>query len=490
MYRFWLIASASLALLAPAVVGQSRPASRSAGAAPVSPAQRSAAQRAAGAYQELSQRIIAGALAENDGYAKLERLCDDVGHRLSGSPGMDRAIDWAIATLERDGHENVRRQKVMVPKWVRGDESLEMTAPLVLSLPMLGLGGSVGTPPEGITAQVISVSGLEELGEVKHLVPGKIVLFDVPMSADNAEQGAGYGAAVRYRGAGARYAVEHGAVAALVRSVTPRSLRSAHTGAMGYFDAIKKIPAAAVTVEDAARITRMQKRGIEVTLRLKMEARTEPDVEGANVLAELRGREKPDEIVVIGGHLDSWDVGQGAHDDGGGCVMAIEALHVLRRLELRPRRTIRVVLFANEENGLAGGRKYAEEFADELPRHVAAIEADSGTFRPTGFSADLSDADKQALAAAQIEALLANLSRLGTLQVRTGFSGADIGPMRAAGVPLLGQNVDMTRYFDYHHTHADTFDKVAKVDLDQNIAAMAALAYMLADMPGRLGEEW
>lgn len=469
---------------------QSQPASRPTTAPVIAPEQRTAAERVANRLRDASTQIIASVLAGNDGYTKLEHLCDDVGNRLSGSPGMERAIEWATKTLAADGQENVRRQTVMVPRWVRGSESIEMLTPRSEMLPMLGLGGSVGTPTEGITAPVISVSGQEELGELGDKVAGKIVLFDVPMPESDPELGSGYGVAVRYRGAGARYAVQYGAVAALVRSVTTHSLRSPHTGAMGYLDAIKKIPAAAITVEDAARITRLQKRGIEVTLRLKMDARTEPDVPGANVMGELRGREKPEEIVVIGGHLDSWDVGQGAHDDGGGCVMALEALHMLRKLDLRPRRTIRVVLFANEENGLAGGNKYAAEFAGDLKNHVAGIEADSGTFRPMGFSVDFEDAGKQALAAAQVEALQTNLAQLGALKTRSGFSGADVGPMRASGVPLLGLNVDQTRYFDYHHTQADTFDKVAKADLDQCVAAMAAMAYMLAEMPGRLGEEW
>ncbi len=371
-----IASSVGIALLAiPSAMAQSSSTTQTSTAPVVAAAQRFAADGAAARMRDATERIITGVLAGNDGYTKLEHLCDDVGNRLSGSPGMERALDWAVKTLEADGQENVRKQPVMVPKWVRGAESIELISPRSEMLPMVGLGGSVGTPPEGITAPVISVSGQEELGELGNKVAGKIVLFDVPMPENDPELGSGYGVAVRYRGAGARYAVQYGAVAALVRSVTTRSLRTPHTGAMGYLDAIKKIPSAAITVEDAARITRLQKRGIEVTLRLKMEAHTDPDVLGANVIGEIRGREKPEEVVVIGGHLDSWDVGQGANDDGGGCIMALEALHMLRKLDLRPRRTIRVVLFANEENGLAGGKKYSEEFAAELKNHFAGIEA-------------------------------------------------------------------------------------------------------------------
>jgi carboxypeptidase Q len=223
-----------------------------------------------------------------------------------------------------------------------------------------------------------------------------------------------------------------------------------------------------------------------------MEARTEPKpVLSANVVAELRGRERPDEIVVIGGHLDSWDVGQGAHDDGGGCVMAMEALNVLHKLALRPRRTIRVVLFTNEENGLAGGRGYLERHKDAMPLHAGAIEADNGTFTLRGFSLSLDDESKRPLGLYQISQIVKLLQPLGRCDGELGGSGADIGPMGKHGVPLLGQRVDMTHYFDYHHTEADTIDKIDPKDLDQNIAAMAIMAYVLADMPGRLGEaEW
>ncbi len=440
-------------------------------------------------FREPAQRIMTAALAGNDGFRKLEELCVNIGHRLSGSAQLEKAIDWAVETMKKDGQENVRREKVMVPHWVRGRESVTMLQPRNESLVMLGLGGSIGTPPEGITAPVVVVSGKEELEQIGEAVRGKIVLFNNPMPPYHPETGSGYGTAVQYRGRGAILASKQGAVACLVRSVTAKSLRSPHTGAMRYDDSVPKIPAAAITIEDADTIARLQARGIPVVINLKMEAKTLPDAPSANVIGELRGSTNPDEVVVIGGHIDSWDVGHGAHDDGGGCVMAIEAINVLRKLNMIPRRTIRVVLWTNEENGLAGGKAYAADHAAELPKHVAAIESDSGVFRPTGYSVECEDNDREGSAAEQLRDLLTLLSSIGPMKVSTGHSGADIGPMKPAKVLLMGHNVEGSTYFDYHHTLADTIDKIDPETLSQNIAAMATVAYVLADMPTRLGEK-
>jgi carboxypeptidase Q len=280
------------------------------------------------------------------------------------------------------------------------------------------------------------------------------------------------------------------AVAALVRSVTARSLRTPHTGSLGYGDAKVKIPAAAITTEDAQTIAGLQRLGVPVVVNLKMEARTLPDAESANVIAELRGREKPEEIVVIGGHFDAWDVGHGAHDDGGGCVIAMEAINVLRKLKMIPRRTIRVVLWTNEENGVRGARAYAEEHADELEHHVAGIESDMGVFKPTGYSVECGDDARAARAVEQLGDLLSvfSTSPIGPLDARLGFSGVDIRPMKSAGVVLLGHQVENANYFDLHHSPADTLDKVDPGELSENVAVLAVAAYILADMPERLGE--
>jgi carboxypeptidase Q len=438
-------------------------------------------------YAAPARRIIKAALADEHPYQRMIELCDDIGHRLSGSIGLERAIEWAQQCFREDRQENVRAEPVMVPKWVRGRESLELLEPREMPLSMLGLGGSVGTPPEGLVADVVAVRDLEELNALgRAVVAGKIVLFDFPMTSG--EDGRGYGSAVQYRANGARWALEHGAVGVLVRSCTTRSLLTPHTGAMSYLDARRGIPAASLATEHATMISRFQARGRKVRVRLKMEARDAGRAPSANVVAELRGREKPDEIVVVGGHLDSWDVGQGAHDDGGGCVSSMAALRLLRRLDLVPRRTIRVVLFTNEENGLAGGKAYAEQHADELARHVAAIETDSGIFQPLGFSVDAEDPARLRRAAEQLGPILELLDPIGATRVTSGSSGADVSQMKPAGVLVMGLNVDGTHYFDYHHTHADTVDKIDPDELNRNVAALAVITYVLADMPGRLGD--
>jgi Zn-dependent M28 family amino/carboxypeptidase len=418
----------------------------------------------------------------------MEGLCDGIGHRLSGSASLERAVLWAVETLKSDGQENVRAEKVMVPHWVRGSESAEMTEPRRMTLSMLGLGGSIGTPPDGITAPVVVVRNEAELETQGGGAKGKIVLFNNPMPPYDDEKGSRYGETVRFRGKGASLAAKKGAVACLVRSVTARSLRSPHTGAMGYADGVTRIPAAAISAEDADIIARLFARGQSVLVTLKMQAQTLPDAESANVIGELRGRERPDEIVVIGGHIDSWDVGQGAHDDGAGVVMAMEALSVLRKLGLRPRRTIRVVLWTNEENGLAGGKAYAKDHAAELARHVAAIESDSGGFAPEGFSVECKDEAREKIAASQVRDIARLVSRLGVKKVLLGHSGADVGPMKDSGVILMGIFTEGSTYFDYHHSPADTLDKVDAEELSRCVASLAVMAYVIADMPTRLGD--
>jgi len=439
-------------------------------------------------YAEVAQRIIRAARSGNGAYEKLQALCDDIGHRLSGSESLDRAIRWAVETLQRDGHENVRAEPVMVPKWVRGRESLELVEPRKEPIPMLGLGGSVGTPPDGITAEVLVVRSEEELDQRAEQARGRIVLFNVPMPTEHAERGAGYGPAVRFRVRGASMAAKYGAVAALVRSITTRSLQSPHTGAMRYADGIERIPAAAVTVEWAEQIARWQKRGVPVKVRLRMGAHLAPEmVPSANVVAELRGREHPEQIVLVSGHLDSWDVGQGAHDDGGGCVASMEALTLLRRLGLRPRRTIRVVLWTNEENGLQGARAYVRDHAEEVSRHVAAIESDAGIFALRGWGVSVQDEERLQVALRQMAEICRLLQPLGDLRAYRGSGGADIGQLGEKGVPLIGLGVDMTHYFDYHHTTADTLDKINPSDLTDHVAALAVASFVLADMEERFG---
>ncbi len=442
----------------------------------------------AGRYRVAADRIVRATLADNDAYDKLEHLCLQIGHRLSGSPQLEQAIDWAVTALINDGQENVHRERVMVPHWVRGRESATMIKPRIEPLHILGLGGSVATSAEGITAPVVVVADEEELDALGPGAKGKIILFNNPMPKYDPTQGAGYGSTVRFRSRGARLASEKGAVGCLVRSVTAQSLRSPHTGAMQYGDAQVKIPAAAVSTEDAEMIARLQRRGVAVVVNLKMEAKTLADAPSANVIGELRGSTRPDEIIVIGGHIDSWDVGQGAHDDGGGCVIAMEAINVLRKLKMIPKRTIRVVLWTNEENGLRGGKAYASEHAAEMDKHIAAIEADSGIFEPKGYSVVCADKQREEIAAGQMRDILSLFSgSIGRMTVPTGWAGADISPMKKSGVVLMGHRVEGSKYFNYHHTHADTIDKVDPQELSQNVAVLATVAYILADMPERVG---
>lgn len=443
---------------------------------------------AAQPYAEAAARIIAEARKDDAAWQRLARLCDDIGHRFTGSQNLERAIAWAKAELGKDGQENVRGHGVEVPVWVRGEESLTLLSPREAPLPMLGLGYSPGTPKVGIEAEVLVVVDEADLERQKARAKGRIVLFNDPMRPFDAVCGTYYGEAVRFRANGARMAAAHGARAVLVRSVTAHSLRTPHTGTQGYSEGIPPIPAAAISTEDADRLARLQARGQTPRVRLRMQAENRAPGRSENVIAELVGREKPDEVVVISGHLDSWDVGQGAHDDGGGVVMAMESLRILRALKLRPRRTIRVVLWTNEENGVAGAKAYAKDHAAELKGHVAAIEADMGAFDPKGYAFQHLDPAAERRGLKRLRALLSLLRPIGADHAEPGFAGVDVYQMRDAGVPLLGQMTDMARYFDIHHTAADTVDKVDPRELADNVAAMAVTAYVLAEMPGRLDD--
>jgi carboxypeptidase Q len=423
-------------------------------------------------YAEPANRLIDAALRDSAAWDKLARLTDGFGHRLSGSEGLERAIDWMLAEMRREGLDNVRGEPAMVPKWVRGRESAELLEPRVASLPMLGLGGSIATPPDGITAEVLVVSSFADLERRAAEARGRIVLFDVPFT--------NYGATVQYRGNGAIAAARAGAVAALIRSVAAYSLRSPHTGAMRYDSTVTAIPAAALSTEDAAMLHRMQDRGERIVVRLRMEARTDPDVPSRNVVAEIRGRERPDEVVVMGGHIDSWDVGQGAVDDGGGVVIAWEAVRLMKELGLRPRRTVRVVGWVNEENGGRGGQAYRDQHAAELDNHILAIESDGGVFKPVGFGFTGSDS-----AGVLLRQVVRLLDRVGADSLAPGGGGADIGPIMQRGVPGMSHNT-AGDYFWFHHSNADTVDKVDPRDMGLSVAMMAVMAYVVAEMPDRL----
>jgi hypothetical protein len=436
-------------------------------------------------YRAASVQILAAGHADRAAYARLSELTDRIGHRLSGSPELDRAIAWAVGAMKGDGLE-VHTEKVMVPHWARGAEDAALVAPIARPLRVLGLGGTVPTPKGGLTAAVVVVHDWKELDAKQDQVKGAIVLYDVAMPAYSEQNGSGYGAVVDYRIAGASRAAKYGAVASLMRSVTAHSLHTLHTGAMHYDDAQPKIPSAAITVEDSELIERLAARG-QVMLHLHLESQQLPDAESANVVAELRGRERPDEVVLIGAHLDSWDVGQGAHDDGAGAVTMMQAAALLHRLGLTPRRTIRVVLFTNEENGVRGGKGYAEQHRAELPHIVLALESDSGGFSPRGFVIGHHDPAAAQRMHARLGDVVTLLAPLGATRiVDADHTGSDIAPMAEAGVPQVGLLVDGRTYFDIHHTDADTLDKVDPTQLADDVAAVAVLAYVAADLPDRL----
>jgi hypothetical protein len=432
-------------------------------------------------YAAPAGRILGAALTDTRGWEKLDHLSTEIGHRLSGSKGLERAIEWAFAGMQAEGLA-ARLQPVMVPHWVRGEESAHLVSPRPRRLAMLGLGGSVGTPEGGITAPVVAVRSFDELEQLGRAgVEGKIVVYAVEWE--------GYGRTVRYRSTGASRAAALGAVGVLVRSATARSLNTPHTGALRYDASQPRIPAAAITVEDATWFLRNQQRGGSATVHLSMQAKTLPDAPSANVIAEIVGSELPNEVVVIGGHYDSWDVGQAVHDDGAACVAAWHALTLLHELGLRPRRTLRVVLWTNEENGLAGGRAYRESLGDDVDSHVAAIEMDGGCERPIGFGFTLpgevpEGAEERAIG--MLREIAALFDGIDADEIRTPGGGADIGPLMSDGVPGLALRTVGEHYFDWHHTEADTLDKVDPVHFRRAVALFAVMGYVLADMPETL----
>lgn len=438
-------------------------------------AQRPGATAATGAasiepYRAAADSLIRAALRDSAAWHRIAELTDRFGPRFSGTPELEAAIDWILEEMRRDGLENVRGEPVMVPRWVRGEESAELISPRRARLHMLGLGGSIATPPEGIEADVLVVGSFEELADRAEEARGKIVLYDVAFTS--------YGETVQYRTRGAVEAARVGAVASLIRSVGPYGMQTPHTGSMSYDTAVPRIPAAALSMEDALMLRRMQQRGERVRVRLRMSAETLPDAPSRNVVAELRGRERPDEVVVVGGHIDSWDVGTGAMDDAGGSIAAWEAVRLMKELGLRPRRTVRVVLWTNEENGLRGAIGYRDRHRDELEKHVLAIESDAGVFSPQGFGFGGTDAAYEIVR--EIGRLL---EPIGAGRITRPGGGADIGPLMQLGVPGMGLVVDGERYFWYHHSDADTVDKLDPAEVARCVAALAVMAYVVAELP-------
>jgi carboxypeptidase Q len=424
------------------------------------------------AYRATADSLIRAATGDSAAYRRLGRMVDTFGHRISGSASLEATISWILDLMKADGLENVHGQPVMVPHWVRGEESAELIKPRRTRLAMLGLGGSIGTPARGITAPVLVVGSLDELQQRGADARGKIVLLDVPFTD--------YVATRKVRTDGPSAAARVGAVACLIRSVASNSIRSPHTGQTRYDSTVARIPAAALSVEDAMMLHRFQDRGEPMVLTLRMGARMLPDAPSRNVVAEIVGRERPDEVVVVGGHIDSWDVGQGAMDDGGGAVGAWEAVRLMKRLNLRPRRTVRVVLWTAEENGGSGGLAYAASQAGQYGKHVLAIESDNGVFNPKGIV--LAASDSTAAIVQQVAGLLQPVNATGVQRVPES-PAADITPLSEQGVPTMELDVDSSRYFWYHHSEGDMLDKLDPAEMARCVAVMAVMAYVVADLP-------
>jgi len=421
------------------------------------------------------------ALSSTHAFAIVRSLCDEAGPRLPGSQGDRAAVAWAERTMRELGLSNVRAEKVRVTHWERGEARAEIVSPVAQPMVIAALGGSVGTPPRGVEAEVVEAASVEDLQKLDPAsVRGKIVFLDPVMR--RTRDGSGYGEAVRSRAIGAGAAAKMGAVAMILRSAGTDHDRVAHTGAKRKDE--HEIPAAALSVPDAEMLHRvLATHGKTVRVRLVLGSRTLPDAESANVLGEVTGRDKPDEIVLVGAHLDSWDLGTGALDDGAGVAIVLETGRLLAAMPKHPRRTVRVVLFANEEHGLEGAKAYAKAHAAEVGSHVVATEAD--------FGADSVYAVRwlgDPAARERFVDLARLLAPLGVeRQDDAGSGGADVTPLQELGVPVLDLRQDGTRYFDLHHTSNDTLDKVDPVVLARATAAFATAAWAAAEMDGDFG---
>ena len=436
------------------------------------------------------KKVQQAALESEYAYSRLAYLSDNIGPRLSGSPQAQAAVEYVASELRKLGLE-VQLEKVMVPHWVRGEETGALTeypgmAPnTTQKIVLTALGGSVATPADGLTADVVVVNNFDELQALgRERVAGKIILFNAKFDqqlADNGFAGQAYGQAVIYRGIGASAAAKLGAVAALNRSAGGANYRLPHTGALRYADDAPKIPAAAVTAEDAETIAHLAGQG-KVRMHLVLTPQTLPDAVSYNVIGDLKGSEHPEQIVIVSGHLDSWDLGRGAIDDGAGVVVAMQTARLLRQLHMRPKRTLRVIAWMNEENGLMGARTYQTDHLSDIANHFAAIETDLGAGHPMGFYAQ----GKPGILTL-LQPLAVILQSQGAGVTRSAEeTGSDVSLLGAAGVPTFAPIQDSRTYFNYHHTAADTLDKVNPRELQENCAVVAALAYTLASMPQAL----
>jgi carboxypeptidase Q len=423
------------------------------------------------------KQLFTSSLTNGQSYQWLNVLSNEIGGRLSGSPEAQQAVEWGEKLMKEQGFDKVWLQPVMVPHWVRGEkeEAYFMVNNTKFNVPICALGGSTATPNEGITGEVVEVKSLEEAEALGEKLRGKIVFFNRPFDDAFIETFYAYGGCVDQRGGGARVTGKFGVLGAIVRSMTHSIDDYPHTGAMNYGDIPEneKVPTAAISTKAANLLSKNLKENPSLKFYFKQSCKTLPDAASFNVIGELTGSEFPEKYITVGGHLDSWDLGDGAHDDGAGIVQSIEVLRLLKLNNIKPKHTIRAVLFMNEENGLRGGKKYAEEAKKNNEIHIAALESDSGGFTPRGFSFD-SELNYELFSSWK-----ALLAPYGLHDMDKGHGGADIGPLKSDSIALFGFRPDSQRYFDYHHAATDTFDKVNKRELELGAASMASLVYLL-----------
>lgn len=436
-------------------------------------------------HREIATKLLETGLRNVEAHAMLRELCEKAPHRLSGSKDAATAVELTRRFMIDRGFENVHLEKVMVPHWVRGEEECYIVPKLssklnstmrVTKLEVCALGGSIATPPDGIEAEVVEVKSLAEASALGAKAKGKIIFYSRAFDPTKLNVFEAYGGAVDQRSRGAIEAARVGAVAVLVRSMTLALDNKPHTGMMNYADSVKKIPAAALSTIHANQLSALVVSEGSVRLRLKLTPKTLSDVESANVVGDITGSEKPNEVIVVGGHLDNWDKGQGAHDDGSGCMQAIEAVNLLKQVGVKPKRTIRAVMFMNEENGVRGGNAYpvAPERAGE--KHVAAFESDAGGHSPRGFNVR----DSTALETARRWKPLFEMFNAG--MIGYGYSGVDIRPLEEKEkIPGFGLVPETHRYFDYHHSDNDTIDKVHPRELELGAVVMAMWAYLVSE---------
>lgn len=429
-------------------------------------------------HEEAIKRIYDEALTNSPIYEDLRTLCKDIGHRLSGSPQAAAAVEYTRQLMESYEFDTVFLQPVMVPHWVRGEKEVARVVNSnklgSFDLNVIALGNSVGTGKKGVVAEVIELGGVEEVEEHGEQLKGKIVFFNGKMDPTRINNFSAYGKAVVQRAYGASDAAKYGAKAVIVRSVTNRQDDIPHTGSLVYKPLAPQIPAVAISTNDAEKLSALLKDQGDLNVFIRTTSEMKEEVLSYNVVGELRGSENPEEIIAVGGHLDSWDVGEGAQDDGGGCMQAIEALRLFKELKIQPKRTLRAVMWMNEENGLRGGKEYARVAGEKGEKHIAAIESDAGSFRPQGFRTSGDEGQR-----AKIRAWKDYFRPYGLWSFDQPGGGADISPLADQGTLLIGLAPSSQRYFIYHHTDADVFEAVDKRELELGAASMSALIYLL-----------